>query len=51
MAPYYADLKIAIVGPNTARSFTFKDGRINQQNRSRKFARASSAWSDNDRTH
>jgi 3',5'-cyclic AMP phosphodiesterase CpdA len=28
--PFYADAEIAILGVNTARSFTFKNGRINQ---------------------
>jgi 3',5'-cyclic AMP phosphodiesterase CpdA len=29
MTPYYADAEVAVIGINTARSFTFKDGRIN----------------------
>ena len=31
MAPFHADGEIAIVGVNTARSLTFKDGRINRE--------------------
>ena len=31
LTPYYADSEIAIVGLNTARSFTFKDGRVNKK--------------------
>jgi 3',5'-cyclic AMP phosphodiesterase CpdA len=30
MAPYYADDEIAVAGVNTARSLTWKDGRINE---------------------
>lgn len=30
LQPFYADEEIAIVGVNTARSFTFKGGRVNQ---------------------
>jgi 3',5'-cyclic AMP phosphodiesterase CpdA len=29
MTPFYADSEVAVVGVNTARSLTFKDGRIN----------------------
>jgi 3',5'-cyclic AMP phosphodiesterase CpdA len=29
LAPFYADAEIAVAGLNTARAFTFKDGRIN----------------------
>lgn len=31
MAPFHADDEVAIVGINTARSLTFKDGRINRE--------------------
>lgn len=31
LEPFYADSEIAIAGINTARSLTFKDGRINEQ--------------------
>ena len=31
LAPFHADDEIAVVGINTARSMTFKDGRINRQ--------------------
>lgn len=30
LAPFYADAEIAVLGVNTARALTFKDGRINQ---------------------
>ena len=30
LAPFYADAEIAVAGVNTARSLTFKDGRINE---------------------
>ena len=31
LEPFYADDEIAVAGINTARSFTFKDGRINEE--------------------
>jgi 3',5'-cyclic AMP phosphodiesterase CpdA len=31
MAPFYVDSEIAVAGVNTARSLTFKDGRINEE--------------------
>lgn len=31
LSPFYADDEIAVAGVNTARSFTFKDGRINEE--------------------
>jgi 3',5'-cyclic AMP phosphodiesterase CpdA len=31
LAPFYADEEIAVAGVNTARAFTFKDGRINAE--------------------
>src|SRR4051812_27172878 len=37
--PFYADGEIAVLGVNTARSFTFKNGRINQGQVLRGYAR------------
>ena len=31
LAPFYADDEIAVLGVNTARSLTFKDGRVNEE--------------------
>jgi 3',5'-cyclic AMP phosphodiesterase CpdA len=31
LAPFYADEEIAVLGINTARSLTFKDGRVNEE--------------------
>ncbi|MFY9585161.1 MAG: metallophosphoesterase [Candidatus Acidiferrales bacterium] len=39
LEPFYSDDEIAILGVNTARSFTFKNGRINQQQVARSCAR------------
>jgi 3',5'-cyclic AMP phosphodiesterase CpdA len=39
LEPFYSDDEIAIVGVNTARSFTFKSGRINRQQVARSCAR------------
>jgi 3',5'-cyclic AMP phosphodiesterase CpdA len=39
LEPFYCDDEIAIVGINTARSLTFKNGRINQQQVARSCAR------------
>jgi 3',5'-cyclic AMP phosphodiesterase CpdA len=39
LEPFYCDDEIAIVGINTARPFTFKNGRINQQQVARSCAR------------
>ena len=39
LEPFYSDDEIAIVGINTARSFTFKNGRINSQQVARSCAR------------
>jgi 3',5'-cyclic AMP phosphodiesterase CpdA len=39
LEPFYADDEIAIVGINTARSLTFKNGRINRQQVARSCAR------------
>lgn len=41
MEPFYADSEIAIAGINTARSLTFKDGRINEQQMQRLHERLS----------
>ena len=39
LEPYYADGEIAVAGINTARSLTFKDGRINRDQADRSCAR------------
>lgn len=39
LEPFYSDDEIAIVGVNTARSFTFKNGRINREQVARSCAR------------
>lgn len=39
LEPFYADDEIAVLGLNTARSFTFKDGRINREQVARSCAR------------
>jgi predicted phosphohydrolase len=43
LEPFYCDDEIAIVGINTARSLTFKGGRISRPKRAARIARASSS--------
>jgi 3',5'-cyclic AMP phosphodiesterase CpdA len=46
LEPFFADAEVAVVGINTARSLTFKNGRINRTQLTRSCARLSDAGGD-----